>query len=105
MDNQVAAAGDVRFMAVLLKEHPLKSLSSLEAIAGHQRGSLREIRNDRVGLEQRPPIVELDRRNSSVWKFAKKVLLASLANDDVLVDPLERHPKLGQQQPDLISVA
>src|SRR5580700_8539919 len=105
MHHQVADARDVRFVAVLLEEEPLKNLRALEAIGRQQRCALRKVQNDRIRLEQQFAAFQFDSWNSAVRKFAEELGRASLTFRDVEFDALERNPKLRQQQANLVAVA
>src|SRR5271154_741327 len=105
MNHQVANARDVRLVAVLLEKKPLKDLRALKAIGKHEGRAFREVRNDRVRLEQKFAVVKLHGRNPAIRKFAEKIRRARLAFDDVEFDPLKRNRKLGQQQANLVAVA
>src|SRR5216684_2341415 len=105
MHHEVPNARDVRLVAVLLEEEPLKNLRALETISRHEGRAFGKVRDDRVRLEQQFAVVEFNRGNSSVGKFAEKFGRACLALGDIEFDPLERDLKLRQQQTNFVTVA
>jgi len=92
MHHQVANARDVRFVAVLLEEEPLKNLRALETIDRHERRALSKVRDDRVRLEQQFAVVQFDggysavrklRRNSGV-RVSPFVMLSSIRSNGIV---------------------
>jgi len=105
MHHQVPNARDVRFVAVLLEEEPLKNLCAFESIRWKERRAFRKVRDDRVRFEQQLTVAQFDGGNSAVRKLAKKLRRASLALSDVEFDSLEWNPKLRQDEANFVAVA
>src|ERR1700687_5152997 len=96
---------DVRFVTVLLEEHPLQHLRALEAIGGKKRRSLREVEQDRVGLREGISGVELQERNAGGGVLLQELRRACFAFENIQLNPLEWDGELRQQQAHLVAVA
>src|SRR5262249_28040636 len=100
-----ARHGDVRLVAVLLEEHPLKGLGAGEAVVRKERGPFGQVEQNGVGLRQSALVVELEGRDASVRVDGEEPGRPGLAAQDVLLDQLEATAELRQQEADLVPVA
>ena len=61
-----ARSRDIGLVAILFEEHPLQRLGTSESVFRNEPAAFREVPEDRVGLRQAYPVVELERRNPAV---------------------------------------
>src|SRR5262245_48102524 len=96
---------DVRLVAVLLEEHPLQGLGALEGVPRHVRGAVAQVPDDRVGLRQRPPVVEVEHRHPQRRVALAEHRLAARAVDHVHLAALVVDAEVREQKADLVAVA
>lgn len=80
---------DIGLMTVLLKEEPLKNLSSLPWLMGKVGGFLRQEEQNRVRLWQTAAIRPFDKRNAVVRVLSKVFRPACLTIEDIKMHALE----------------
>src|SRR5215470_1174972 len=74
-----ASDGNLRLVAILFEEHPLQHLGAFEAVGRQERGSLREIEQNGVGLRQAATVVEDDRWDAPIRVDGEEFRRACLA--------------------------
>ena len=96
---------DVRLVVVLLEEHPLQDACAVERVGGDEVRAFGEVPEDRARFGQMPAVVELEHRHTKRRVLVAEQRAAALLRARVHLDRLERDAELGQQQPNLVTVA
>src|SRR5882762_9616946 len=87
-----------------LEEEPLQRLRVEQALGRKERRSLRQIVEDRIGLREIDPFLDLEKRNLAVRVLREKRRRPGLLLENVDVHPLVRALELREQQLDLVAV-
>lgn len=96
-ERPVAQRADHRLHPLLFEAQPLPHLGAAERVAGQVGRALRQVHQDCVGLGQRAPILQLDRRHRAGGADAQVVRALAFTLEDAHLDRAIRPLQVLQQ--------
>src|ERR1700738_4937567 len=96
---------DIRFVTVLLEEHPLQHLSAAPTVSGQQERILAQAPEDPVRLRENAPILEFEYRNAPIRILGKKIGLTRSAVMKPVILECELYAELSRGKSDFVAVA
>src|ERR1700730_7242429 len=100
-----AGHGDIRLVAILLKEHPLQHLGAPPTVGGQQEGVLAQIPEDRVRLRESASILEFEYRNAAIGILGEKIGPTRRSVMKPVILECDIYAELSRGKPDFVAVA
>src|SRR5882757_4379392 len=99
-----AGHGDIGFVTVLLKEHPLQRLSAAPTLGGQQERILAQVPEDRVRLGESASILEFEYRNAAIGTLREKIGTARSSVMKPVILECEIYAELSRGESDFVAI-